>query len=67
MAKFAILENNIVINIIIADSKEIAEEATGLSAVEYTDENTAKIGQTYDSVNNVFYTPEEISEETPTE
>lgn len=56
MSTFAILENDIVINVIIADSKEIAEEATGFIAVEYTQENPAKIGQTYDSVNNIFYT-----------
>jgi len=67
MANFAILENEIVINIIVADSKIIAEQATGFSAVEYTDDNFAKIGQTYDSVNNVFYTPEEVFEEIPTE
>jgi hypothetical protein len=67
MAKFAILENNIVINIIIADSKEIAEEATGLSAVEYTEENPAKIGQTYNQTNNTFYTIEEAVVETPAE
>jgi hypothetical protein len=67
MTTFAILENNVVINVIVADSKTIAEEATGLIAIEYTEENPAKIGQTYNQTNNTFYTIEEAAAETPAE
>ena len=44
--KFAVIENGIVINTIIADSKSIAEEVTGLTCVEYTTEQ-AETGGTY--------------------
>lgn len=50
---FAVLNNNVVTNIIIADSKEIAEEVTGLVCAEYTQENPAGIGWTYDGTNFV--------------
>lgn len=38
MKNFAVIENNIVTNIIIADSKAIAEELTGVTCIEYTTE-----------------------------
>jgi hypothetical protein len=38
MAYFAILNNESVVNTIIADSKAIAEEVTGKTCVEYTTE-----------------------------
>ena len=44
MANFAVINGNIVENIIVADTKEIAEEATGKTCVEYTEENPAIIG-----------------------
>ena len=47
MATFAVIDNNIVTNIIVADTKEIAETVTGSTCVEYTDENPAGIGWTY--------------------
>lgn len=34
MPNFAIYEDSIILNVIIADSKEIAEEITGLNAIE---------------------------------
>jgi hypothetical protein len=34
MANFAIIENDVVTNVIVADSKEIAEEVTGAEALE---------------------------------
>lgn len=56
MANFAVLdEYNKVINIIVADSLEIAEQVTGLSCVEYTDQNPAVIGLGYS--NGVFENP----------
>jgi hypothetical protein len=38
MANFAIHDGTTVVNVIIADSKEIAEEITGLQALETTGE-----------------------------
>lgn len=34
MANFAIIDGDTVVNVIVADSQEIAEEVTGLSVVE---------------------------------
>ena len=48
MANFAIIEDDKVINTIIADSKAIAEEVTGKTCVEYTESNPACIGLGYD-------------------
>ena len=36
MPNFAIYKDNIVFNVIVADSKEIAEEVTGANAIETT-------------------------------
>jgi hypothetical protein len=64
MAKFAVIENGIVQNVIIADTKEIAEEVTGLTCIEYTSENPAYIGLGFDGT--TFEQPEiTIIEETP--
>ena len=51
MTNYAVVEGNKVINVIVADSKEIAEEATNKMCVEYTLENPAGIDWTYDGVN----------------
>lgn len=48
MPNFAVIENGIVVNTILADSKVIAEEVTGKICVEYTEENPAHIGLGYD-------------------
>jgi hypothetical protein len=48
MAKFAVILDSTVQNVIVADTKEIAEEVTGLTCVEYTDSNPAIIGLGYD-------------------
>jgi hypothetical protein len=42
--KFVIIKDEIVENIIVAESKEIAEEVTGKTCVEYDDANPAHIG-----------------------
>jgi hypothetical protein len=34
MANYAIIENDVVTNVIVAESKEIAEEVTGAEAIE---------------------------------
>jgi hypothetical protein len=48
MANFAVIKDGSVINIIIADTKEIAELVTQLTCIEYTDSKPAGIGYTYD-------------------
>lgn len=48
MATFAIIEDGVVTNTILADSKAIAEEVTGKTCVEFTESNPACIGLGYD-------------------
>ena len=43
MPKFWIYDGDSLVNFIIADSKEIAEEVTGLTAVEHSSENTQSV------------------------
>ena len=57
MATFAIINDNTVENIIVADTKEIAEQVIGKTCIEYTDENPASIGYTY--ADGVFTAPVE--------
>jgi hypothetical protein len=57
VSKFAVVVNNIVENIIVAESKEVAEQATGQTCIEYTEENPAGIGWTYDGT--TFVAPSE--------
>ena len=59
---FAVMSNNTVTNLIVADSKKIAEEATGLICIEYTSDNPAHIGLGYDGT-----TFEQPPAEEPTE
>ena len=67
MATFAVINEGIVENCIVADSLEIAQEVTGLTCVEYTSENPAGIGFAY--ADGVFTDPNAPipSEETPAE
>jgi len=46
MANFAVIDGNDVINTIVAESKAIAEEITGLTCIEFETE-PAEIGGTY--------------------
>jgi hypothetical protein len=62
---FAVIENNLVKNIIVAESKAIAEEVTGKTCIEYTDENPAGIGWAYDGVNFIAPVIETEPEEDP--
>jgi hypothetical protein len=48
MSNFAVVEDGIVLNIIVAESKEIAESLVGKTCIEYTDENVAFIGLGWD-------------------
>lgn len=55
MAFFAVLQDNTVINVIEADTLEIAETATGKHCVKYTEESPAGIGWLYE--NDAFIQP----------
>jgi hypothetical protein len=65
VAKFAVMEGNVVINIILADDISDAEAVTGKTCIEYTDENPASIDSTYDEDAKLFYPlpPVEVIEE----
>ncbi len=59
MATFAVINNGIVENCIVADSLDIAQEVTNLLCIEYTENNSPKIGITNintDYVDGYFYT-----------
>jgi len=59
MATFAVIKDGIVENCIVAESLAIAEEVTGLTCIEYTNNNAPIIGITNintDYVNGYFYT-----------
>ena len=57
MATFAVTENGAVINVIVADSKETAEQITGLECVEYTDEDPLVIGATWNEEWSKYVNP----------
>lgn len=64
MANFAVIENGIVENIIVCESKELAEQLTEKICIEYNDENPAYRGYGWDEING-FEQP--VVEETPAE
>lgn len=65
MATFAMMNGNTVSNTIVADDKEVTEAALRCTLIEYTAENPAGIGWTYDPETGRFIPPaeEEITEE----
>ena len=68
MAHFAVIKNNTVNNVILADNKEIAEEITGLTCIEYENIPGAPcIGWSYDGTTFTAPVVEEPTEETPAE
>lgn len=59
MAKtVAIMSENIVTDVIIVDDIEQSQKDLGVTLIEYTLENPALIGWTYDRANNRFIAPE---------
>lgn len=44
MPNFAVIENDVVVNIILADTQEIANQVTNKECVQYADENPIGIG-----------------------
>lgn len=57
MATFAMMNGNSVINVIVADDKESTEAALNCTLIEYTPENPAGIGWTYDEATGKFSAP----------
>jgi hypothetical protein len=57
MATFAVMSENEVTNIIVADNKEQSEQDLGVTLIEFTQENPAAIGWTYDSATGTFTAP----------
>jgi hypothetical protein len=64
MPKYAVLNGNTVINFIIADSKEIADNVTKLNCVECPPSTKIDVGGVYNFENKRF---EEVPEITETE
>ena len=62
MANFAIVKENIVENVIVAQSLEIAQEITGNTCIEYTDENPAGIGWTWNGTKFIAPSPNQTSQ-----
>ena len=68
MKNFAVLNsNNTVVNIITADSKEIAEIFTGEQCIEYDISTFIEMGMIYDLTTNAFLKKEIVVEEPVTE
>lgn len=69
MGNFAVIEDGIVTNLIVSDSKEVAESLTGKTCIEYFANNPAHIGLSY--TNDIFEQPaiteERILQFTPEE
>ena len=57
MANFAVLNGNVVINVVVADSKENAELATSMICVEYDEKLPAGIGMIYDGTGFIARQP----------
>lgn len=57
MATYAVIENGTVIDAILADSKEIAEQVSGKECIEYTEENPLGIGWYWKEEYNKYIYP----------
>lgn len=57
MATYAVIENGTVINVIVADSQEIAEQVTEKTCVEYTEEAPLGIGWYWLEAANAYIVP----------
>jgi hypothetical protein len=56
---FAVLKDNLVVNVVVGVEPEVVEANPGLY-VEYTEENPAGIGWTYDATTGSFTNPEVV-------
>lgn len=57
MANYAVIDNGTVVNTIVADSIEIAQELTGLTCLEYTDEAPLGVNWYWDNTANEYIAP----------
>ena len=57
MATYAMMSGNSVSNVIVADDKEATEAALNCTLIEYTPENPAGIGWSYDPETGKFEAP----------
>jgi hypothetical protein len=57
MANYAVIDNGTVINTIVAESQEVAAEITGLTVLEYTEENPLGINWYWDATADAYITP----------
>lgn len=57
MANYAVIDNQKVINVIVADSAEIAEEITGKTCIEYTNEAPLGINWYWDATADAYIMP----------
>lgn len=53
------MHNDTVVNIVIADDKDEAEQALNVTLIGYTPDNPAGIGYTYDELTGTFLPPVE--------
>jgi hypothetical protein len=58
MATYAVMGGNTVSNVIVADDPQDASNVLGAQLIEYTSENPAGIGWTYDEETGRFTPPE---------
>jgi len=58
--KYYIIQNKTIVNFILAESKEIAEQVTQLKAIAHTDKSVegASIGYTYNTKTKKYEAPE---------
>jgi len=63
MATYAMMTGNTVENIIMADDKEATEAALNCVLIEYTSDNPAGIGWSYDAETGKFIEPVQLTEE----
>ena len=57
MRNFAVIENEIITNVIIADTIEIAEEVTGKTCMLLEEDSRLGIGWFWDEANNCYLSP----------
>ena len=57
MANYAVIDNQTVINTIVADSLEVAQEVTGQTCIEYTDEAPLGVNWYWDTTANAYIQP----------
>ena len=54
---YAVIDGNIISNVVVAESLEHAESTTGKECFEITSENPAEVGWEYDTVSNKCIVP----------